>query len=130
VDEDERNLLMAINFEKLARLESRTEAAFAERRALSATYLDHIYAAKSLRLDAVRYSSLPDESVAGLNKLDPVELVAAGVDLKALHAASMEMAAAGEVKMRMDAGDSRLRQMANLTQSLRRYAGQSVMGAQ
>lgn len=119
---------MAINFEKLARLEARAEAANAASRSLFDVYRARMEEASRERCDAVaRAYSVQHLSLARLNELDAETLDAAGVNVTALRRATMAATLAGEIKARVDAERAAVDDVNGLMHSLRRFATDNLV---
>jgi hypothetical protein len=118
---------MAINREKLARLEARTEAMNAQRMALSEMRAAHI--AEARRLVAQAVSNAPEVAhlrLDALNQLDPSELKELDVDLTCVRNANLEMVGAAELQTRLDAESQATAPMRVLLDKLRRYAREGI----
>jgi hypothetical protein len=118
---------MAINREKLARLEAHTEAMNLQQIALSEMRRSHITEARRLLAQAT--ANAPDAQhlrVADLNRMDAAELTELGVDLSALRAANLEHVGAAEMEKRLDAERKATHPMRVLMDKLRRYAREGL----
>lgn len=119
---------MAINFEKMARIEAQTEAANAASRSLFDVYRARMEEASRERCDAVaRAHAVQHLSLARLNELDAETLDAAGVNVTALRRATMAATLAGEIKARMDVERAAVDDMNRLMHALRRYSADGLV---
>jgi hypothetical protein len=114
---------MALNLEKLARLEANAEAANSAICSLWDAHRAHVVEAQHLRAQAV--SNAPDVQhlhLSALNQLAPADLGSFGADMRALRAANLEMVTARELNARCEAMRATTRATNTLLEKLRRYA--------